>query len=82
MFYSQKELLRREIESIKLANIKKGDKVKITGCEALGLKCLEADRHKDEVLEVLDNPKQFGGAWCLRIEKEGWFDIVFLEKVI
>ena len=37
---------------------------------------------EERVLEVLDNPKQFGGAWCLRIEKEGWFDIVFLEKVI
>ena len=81
MFYSKKDILRKEIESSKLATIKKGDKVKIVNCDALGLNCLEAERHAGEVLEVLDEPKKIGGSWRLRIEKEYWFDIIFLEKV-
>ncbi len=82
MFYSKKDILKKEIESSKLATIHKGDKVKIVNCTALGYNCLEAERHKGEVLEVLDEPKQMGGGWCLKIEKEGWFDILFLEKVL
>ena len=81
MFYSKKDILRKKIESSKLVSIKKGDKVKLVNCDALGYKCFEAARHAGEVLEVLDEPRQIGGSWCLRIEKEGWFDIIFLEKV-
>lgn len=57
-----------------LATIRKGDRVKI-------VHCLEAERYEGETFEVLSEPYQIGGTWCVKIERKGTFDIGCLEKV-
>lgn len=57
-----------------LATIRKGDTVKIVNC-------LEADRNEGKTFEVLSEPYELCGAWCVYLEKKGAFDIACLEKV-
>lgn len=57
-----------------LATIRKGDRVKIVNC-------LEAERYSGETFEVLSEPYQICGTWCVKIERKGTFDIGCLEKV-
>lgn len=68
----QKEYIQRTNKA--LATIRKGDKVKIVNC-------LEAERAEGKTFEVLSEPWEVCGAWCVKITGKGAFDIACLEKV-
>ena len=57
-----------------LATIRKGDKVKIVNC-------LEAERNAGKTFEVLSEPYELCGTWCVYLEEKRAFDIACLEKV-
>ena len=70
-----KEYRERQQRTMKaLATIRECDRVKI-------VHCLEAERYAGETFEVLSEPYQIGGTWCVKIERKGTFDIGCLEKV-
>ena len=83
MAFSKRELeyAERSIIEKNLINIKPGDEVKIVNRTVIGRRCHEEAFHQGESLKVLDGLRQIGNQWCARIEKEGWFNILFLEKV-
>ena len=59
-----------------LATIRIGDKV------TLSPDCLEGMNNDGVVYEVLSDPVEICGTWCVRLDKRSsYFDIGFLEKV-
>lgn len=72
---TRKEKKQNEKIMKNLATIKIGDKV------TLSPDCLEGMKKDGAVYEVLSEPIEICGTWCVKIEKYGYFAIDFLDKV-
>ncbi len=68
----QKERQQRTMKN--LATIRKGDKVRI-------VECAEATRYEGQVFEVVTEPWEICGTWCVKLSGKSAFDIACLEKV-